>query len=285
MSIPTFGGRQIWADVYIYGGWRIQQNVFTDRYRLLNSKDVRRAHGTLERCRKKLDEAKQRGDARLGSDKVCVMLHGYLRSKDSMRKMKRTLEGAGYEVYAINYPSTRFSIDTFADQVTHLLDDIESDFKEIDLVTHSMGGIVARRVLSQNEFKTVRRMVMMAPPNQGAIVADILLEWWPKERVTGPAWKQLATDIEGFARNAGVPQCEFGIIAGERTEGKGWNPLVPGGDDGVISTENTKMKGMKDFITVRAIHARIMKNDEAIRQTVHFLKEGVFDNKSGGKKL
>jgi hypothetical protein len=94
----------------------------------------------------------------------------------------------------------------------------------------------------------------------------------------------LATDIEGFARNAGIPQCEFGIIAGERTEGKGWNPLVPGSNDGVISVENTKMKGMKDFVTVRTIHARIMKNEEAIRQTVRFLKRGVFDHRKGGKK-
>ncbi len=284
MPVPTFGGRQIWADVYIYGGWRIQQNAFKDHYRLLNPKDIRHARGTLKLCQKKLDAAKQRGHALLGSDKVCVLLHGYLRSKDSMRKMKRTLEDTGYEVYAINYPSTRFSIETFADQVAHILDDIQDDFREICLVTHSMGGIVARRVLSQNEFKTVGRLVMMAPPNQGAIVADILLEWWPKERLTGPAWKQLATDIEGLARNAGVPECEFGIIAGERTEGKGWNPLVPGSDDGLITVENTKMEGMTDFITVRTIHSRIMKNNEAIRQTVHFLKQGVFDHSSGEKQ-
>jgi len=278
VPIPTFGGKQIWVDVHIYGGWRVQQNVFTERYRLLDPRDIRRAWGSLELCERKLEEAKQRGEATLRSDKVCVLLHGYLRSKDSMRKMKRALKAAGYEVYAVNYPSTRFTMETFVDQVTHLLNDIQGDFKEISLVTHSMGGIVARRVLSQHEFKNIGRLVMMAPPNQGSIVADMLLEWWPKERVTGPAWKQLATDVEGFARNAGVPECEFGIIAGERTEGKGWNPLVPGSDDGLISVENTRMERMTDFVTVRTIHSRIMKNDDAIRHTVHFLKQGAFDH-------
>ena len=35
----TLGGRQFWGDVHYFRGWRIQQNVFTKHYRLLDPGD------------------------------------------------------------------------------------------------------------------------------------------------------------------------------------------------------------------------------------------------------
>lgn len=278
IPMPTMGGKQLWADVTIYGGWRIQQHVYTEHYRLLSPRDVRRAWGTLAQCQSALNEAKAKGKARLRSKKACVLIHGYGRSKDSMKGLKKGLETANYEVYAINYPSTRFDIDTFAKQVRALLEDMQGDFQEINVVTHSMGGIVARRVFSQEDAPKIHRLVMFAPPNQGAVLADMLLEWWPSEHVAGPAAKQLATNVESLARNAGIPRCEFGVIAGQRGHAEGWNPLIPGDDDGVVGVENTKLEGMADFALVRGIHTTIMNKEEAIRKVLAFLKQGVFDS-------
>ena len=56
LPFPTLGGKQIWADNFIYAGWRIQQNVYTDHFRLLDDRDIRRAWGDEAACR----EAKMR---------------------------------------------------------------------------------------------------------------------------------------------------------------------------------------------------------------------------------
>ncbi|MBN2308883.1 MAG: alpha/beta fold hydrolase [Candidatus Hydrogenedentes bacterium] len=282
LPVKTMGGKQFWSDVAIYGGWRIQENVITGHCRLLDKRDVRRAWGSLAQCRQALEDAKERGEAVLSSRKLCVLLHGFLRSKDSFKGLVDGLREAGYEVYAVNYASTRFDIDTFAAQVESLLAGFASDFDEIHVVTHSMGGLVARRALSGERCpERMGRLVMVAPPNQGAVMADLLLDWWPSEHVTGPAGKQLATGVESFAKSAGTPACEFGVLAGARGDGEGWNPLIPGDDDGVVELANTGLEGMADFVVVPALHTVIMNTPESVRQVVFFLEHGRFDHGDG----
>src|SRR5271168_4217278 len=56
--MKTLGGRQFWGDVKFFRGWRIQQNVFTEHYRLLDPKDSRYAFGSFKTCCDKLEELK-----------------------------------------------------------------------------------------------------------------------------------------------------------------------------------------------------------------------------------
>jgi pimeloyl-ACP methyl ester carboxylesterase len=274
---PTLGGKQFWGDAYIYGGWRIQQNVYTGHHRLLDAKDVRRAWGSYEACAARLEEAKAAGKARLSSTRLCVLVHGYLRSKDSMAPLQEALEAAGYEVYAINYPSTDADIAALSDQVRQVIDRAQCDFEEVNLVTHSLGGLIARRILNSDSPPKIRTLVMLGPPSQGAVLADLLLEWWPSEIVLGPAGKELGKDAKDFAANAGTPPIPFGIIAGGKGDDKGWNPLIPGDDDGVVAVEDTRLEGAAGFVVVRSLHTFMMKNPDLIRQTLAFLEALRFD--------
>jgi len=277
LNIPTYtlGGKQFWSDERLYGGWRIQRNALTGHCRLLDSGDVRRAWGSYAQCERALEEAVQSGAAVLPSGKLCVLLHGYLRSKDSFGTLAGRLEAAGYTVYAINYPSTQHSIEDFSETFGSILDDAADDFDETHVVTHSLGGIIARACLSDPEREFPGRLVMLAPPNQGAVMADALLGWWPSEYVIGPSGKALAP--EGAAHRLGAPRCTFGIIAGSLREGQGMNPLIPGDDDGLVGVEETKMEGMADFATVNAAHTFIMNHEDTARQVLHFLEHGAFE--------
>jgi hypothetical protein len=80
-----------------------------------------------------------------------------------------------------------------------------------------------------------------------------------------------------------VPPCRFGVIAGTRS----FHPLIPtsyysslvrepGTHDGTIQVTETELAGMADFLTVPANHTFIMDHPDAIRQTIHFLREGGF---------
>ena len=55
LPLPTLGGRQLWADLHLEGGWRIQKNAVTGRHRLLDRHNIRRAWGTRGECDLALD--------------------------------------------------------------------------------------------------------------------------------------------------------------------------------------------------------------------------------------
>lgn len=275
LNVPTqtLGGKQFWGDVYLYGGWRIQENVFTGHHRLLDPRDVRRAWGTRAQCEAVLMEARNAGTAMLASPRLCLLIHGYLRSKDSLSKLKLALEAEGFTVYAINYPSTQFDLDTLCRRTESLLAQVSNDFVQVNVVTHSMGGIIARGILSAAPLKGGGRLVMLAPPNQGARMADLLLAWWPSKYISGPAGKELATDAWAFARRAGIPASPYAIIAGGRGNDEGYNPAIPGDDDGIVGVDETRLAGAAAWHRVNAAHTFIMDNEDAIRHVCAFLRD------------
>src|SRR5690606_13773276 len=92
IELKTLGGRQFWGDVAYFRGWRIQQNVLTGHYRLLDPHDVRKAWGTLEECQTKLE--KFRIDQQLPpmNGTAVVLTHGIIRSSKSFAALQKQLE-------------------------------------------------------------------------------------------------------------------------------------------------------------------------------------------------
>jgi hypothetical protein len=91
LTAKTLGGRQFWADVAFLHEWRIQQNVLTGHYRLLDGDDYRHAWGTREACRRKLDEIRVARNLAPMSGEAVILIHGLVRSSKSMGKLQRRL--------------------------------------------------------------------------------------------------------------------------------------------------------------------------------------------------
>lgn len=278
----TLGGKQFWADLFVYGDWRIQENVYTQHCRLLDPKDIRRAWGSYQACRVAFEEYRIERDLSLSSRHLVVLVHGIDRSKDIMTPMVDAIEDAVYETARINYPSTRRSLDEHAAQVEQLLNNL-IDVDTVSFVTHSMGGLVIRKALSRKAEWRKRiklgRVVMVAPPNQGARMAELLKGFLPYKLIYGPSGQSLVGDVA-----AGLPEppCSFGIIAARRgdEDNDGYNPLIPGDDDGLVGVEETKLPGADDFTVVHANHVSVIKNTDAIKAIVSFLKTGKFDDRT-----
>lgn len=277
-NIPfaTLGGKQLWSDLLIYCGWRIQESQLTGNCRLLDPEDTRQAWGTFEACRVVLEEQRIERRLRPRSDHLVVLVHGLFRSKDSFSKLKGALEKGGYEVADVNYPSTRKSIREHVDQLEKVLDAVEGA-KKVSFVTHSMGGIIVREVLSRDaawkKRLDVGRLVMLAPPNKGSFVADRMKDFLPYRAVAGTSGVELTP--EAVAR-VPLPSCSFGILAGGTGEDTGLNPLLPGDNDGTVLVENTRLEGAADYLLVRAFHSFIMNQEAVIEATLRFLKHGKF---------
>lgn len=281
VPFPTLGGKQLWADVFLFAGFRIQQNVLTTHHRLLDRSDVRRAWGTYEHCHAAFQRLRR--SAEPTSDHQVILLHGLFRSKDAFSPMTRALRRAGYEAASINYPSTRRTLDALVDGVELLLNRLQG-VQRISFVTHSLGGIVARAVLARDsewrERISPHRLVMIATPNQGAALVDRMRNWLPFQIAAGPVGQQL-----GFEAVLDVPRptIPFGIVAGVRGDGHGFNPWLPGEDDFTVSLESAQLDGAEDTLLVEAVHTVIMRKPRVVAATVRYLDTGYFEGPTGSQ--
>lgn len=276
LPLPTFGGKQLWADEFVCAGHRIQQNVVSGHFRLLDPDDLRLTWGTWEHCKDHFDRiAAQRRLIEPGRHLV-LLLHGIFRSKDSWGPMTRALRRAGYDAEPVNYPSTRRPLEEHAAQVERILDRA-SNVAKVSFVCHSMGGIVARVLLGRNGAWRQRiqahRLVMIATPNQGAEIAETLSTLPIFPLTAGPSARMLHRDR---IREIPVPDIPFGIVAGSRGTPAGFNPLLPGDDDMTVTVASTRLEGAEDELVVRATHTFVMIKPEVIVATLRYLKSGRF---------
>jgi pimeloyl-ACP methyl ester carboxylesterase len=223
---------------------------------------------------------REAGAVRSGDKGCVILLHGLGRTYRSMNKLARAAESAGYTAVNLDYPSRTKTIEVLAEEVMPegLKRCRDARAAPINLITHSMGGIVARYYLGKNLVAGLGKIVMLSPPNQGTEAADALRndafhKWW-----NGPAGQQLGTGPDGIAARLGPVTYPVGIIAG--TEHAFFDAqrakLIPGPNDGKVSVERTKVTGMSDFLVLAATHTFIMNSDEAISQALHFLRHGYF---------
>jgi pimeloyl-ACP methyl ester carboxylesterase len=273
VPMKTLGGRQFWGDVRFFHDWRIQHNILDGHYRLLDGDDVRHAWGTREECERRLEEIRRDRKLPPMSGRAVILVHGLIRSSKSFDPMKAELEKAGYRVFGFDYPSTRVEIPAAAEYLKQCVASLDG-MTEINFVVHSMGGLVVRASLRDDPDPRIGRIVMLAVPNLGARMANLLQRHTLYRLVYGPAGQQLIEDEDGFISQLPIPACEFALIAGARGTPAGYNPLIPGDDDGTISLACTRLPGAKDFMTVGALHSFLMSDPTVIAATVRFLRTG-----------
>jgi pimeloyl-ACP methyl ester carboxylesterase len=276
LPIPTLGGKQIWADVFIRGGWRIQRNVYSDRCRLLDRNNIRRSWGTYEHCLERFERRQRRKPVTVRSGHVVMLVHGLGRSSGAFAILEESLRREGYETANVNYPSTRLGIAAHADNLERIILSLEG-VTTISFVTHSLGGLVVRDLLSRSggwhDKIAVHRLVMIAPPNQGSQIADRLKKLPAYRWLTGESGQGLTTEAAG---RLPVPSVEFGIVAGGRGNANGFNPLLPGDNDGLVTVAETALHGARDFLLVRTTHGLVDDHPQTIEATLSFLRDGAF---------
>lgn len=279
---PTLGGKQVWGDELFYGQWRIQRNSLTDHCRLLDPQDKRHAWGTFAECRAALDKLIAERDLQPARGRVVVVLHGLMRSRSSMDALVKYLRANSNDtVLAVGYPSTQAAVGRHAQALASIVDNLP-EATEIDFVAHSLGNLVVRRYLAeagQSEAgidKRIKRIVMIGPPNQGAVLAQT-----PGLNVTASAFggvsgAQLAFGWEELERELSDAAVEVGIVAGGTGHSVGLNPLLSGDNDGVVRVAETRLEGAVDFTLVNNAHSLLILDTTTFERTLRFLHRGHF---------
>ncbi len=285
VPIPTLGGKQFWADELFFHQWHIQQNVLTGHCRLLDGHNRRHAWGSFFQCRAKLDQIKLARKIPPMQGKAVVVLHGLFRSRSSMNRLCEYLEEhGGYTVLNVGYLSTQREVSSHAQALGRILENLDG-VEEINFVGHSMGNIVIRHYLADRRKRKpsaglrptkVNRFVMLGPPNHGSLAALALAENAAFKVLSGKSGQQLGAEWAKLKDKVATPDCQFGIIAGGKGDGKGFNPLLPGDDDGTITTASTRLAGARDFAVVPVLHSFIMDNPMVHEYVLRFLQNGHF---------
>lgn len=207
-----------------------------------------------------------------------ILLHGLARTAASLNRIETALLEAGYQVANIDYASRQDTIEVLAPEVIPqgLMRCREQGAEEISFVTHSMGGILVRYFLAENDITNLHRVVMLAPPNQGSAVVDAFRHVPGYGWLNGPAGLQLGTDADSVPLALGAVDFELGIIAGNRTINFILSQFLDNPDDGKVSVADTRVEGMCAFIELPVTHAMMMRNNTVIDEVLAFLAEGRF---------
>lgn len=145
---------------------------------------------------------------------------------------------------------------------------------EFDFVTFSFGGILLRAALGADTASfAVRRIVMLSPPNSGALLAAQVRALVPVHRL---GWDPLLPLLPGGPTSYPIPACEIGILTGGTGESTGFNPRLPGDNDGKVRVDEARLPGSSAFKVIKQRHFQMPFAQAAYLETRNFLATGAF---------
>jgi pimeloyl-ACP methyl ester carboxylesterase len=217
---------------------------------------------------------------------VVIVLHGLGANRQMMAGLADFLEEKGkLTTVNVGYPSTMAPIDEHALSLASVIEHLDG-VREISFVAHSMGNLVIRHTLNDFELLTeaarpqvqFKRLVMIAPPNHGATMANNFADSKLAQAVAGKPLQQLASNRKWpeLEKRLAIPNFEFGIIAGGTGNRDGYLQALPGDDDSLLTIETTKLAGARDFVVVKGIHQLLPQSKQVRLATLRFLKFGYF---------
>jgi len=268
-EIRNLGGGYVWTDVILQGNYHIQKNVKTGRYRLLDGDRRRLLLSDYNSCMEKIYQF----DAKFESDHLVLLIHGLGRHAGIMDKPKIALREAGYAAHSLNYATLFEGVDDHADHFSHLLENLK-DVKKISFVTHSLGGLVVREILSRSlvwNGATANKLVMMGTPNKGAKIADFLNRMKIYQFISGPSGQDVLPEKK--IKKLPEPNIPTLIIAGGLGNEIGFNPMLPGDNDGIVAVAETRLDCPHEFKLVKVIHTTIMDHEDSTNATLGFLAD------------
>ena len=207
-----------------------------------------------------------------------VLLHGLGRTGISMRPIAMALRKAGYPTLSPWYGLRRSMPDIVALLQPRLAAFAGAHSGPLHIVTHSLGGLVARAVITAHRPENLGRVVMLAPPHGGSELADFITSIGLDSVILGRVGAHLRTArADSHEAELGTVDFDCGIIAGDRPRDPIIAPLLlPAPNDGKVSVAATRIAGMRDHIVLPVQHTFMVQHAAVITQIKTYLATGAF---------
>lgn len=168
-----------------------------------------------------------------------LLIHGYMCNRGTWWWLHRKLMAAGFVIGTINLKPPLGGIDAFAAQLHARVEALcaETGAKQLVLVGHSMGGLVARAYLRQNGAARVAKLVTLASPHHGTWLARYGLGRNAREMRPGSGWIRALE-----ASDPGVPMLSI------------WTPT----DNFVAPQDSSRLAGAREQIVPALSHLAML---------------------------
>lgn len=270
----TLGGIQLWGDLWIRSGWRVQRRVTDGACRLLDGDNRLTATGTEDECRA---AAVCLAPARPVAAEGVILLHGMARTRRMMSRLEGAFSEAGYAVANLGYPSLRAPLEDHAAMALSVAAGLAADGAGVvHAVGHSLGGLVARKAMSNPapEGASWGRLVTLGTPHRGAALADAISDLPLYRKISGDCGQSVTTHL---ATSIPVPMgVEIGALAGGTGKKMGMNPFLDGDNDMIVRVAEARPpSGESDFRLLRlASHSFMPSRRDAVDATLSFIATG-----------
>lgn len=184
---------------------------------------------------------------------------------------QRWLRAEGFSVHRFSYPSWSGGLAENANLLSSFVN--ETPGAVIHLVAHSLGGLVALKMLSQEPDTRIRSVVLLGSPYAGCHCGITLAAQSLMNVLVGRTFK----DWFGLPRPALQTAVEIGVIAGTRPVGLG--RLILGlarPNDGVVAVDETRIPVAKDSIALNVSHSGMLVSRACTGQIASFIRTGRF---------
>lgn len=215
-----------------------------------------------------------------------ILIHGLHQFPFIMRPMAKRLQAAGFKTHTFGYRSMRDNIKTNSARLNSWLETNHNPDQPIDLVGHSLGGLIIRDFVAHYPKWQIGRCVTLGTPHNGSISGDYI--WQLAPIIVGKSYEQA---LDGTV--APLPEgIELGVIAGNKAQGLG-QPILSYHNrkrrkadgsitedclahDGTVYVAETKLVSATDHIVMPVTHTGMLMNKEVIKQAMYFLANGEF---------
>lgn len=206
-----------------------------------------------------------------------ILLHGFGGLPIQLVPLSRRLKQAGFTPSTIGYPSWRWPLDRI---VSHLQDRIATDDERpLHFVSHSMGGLVLRALLTRRRPASLGQVVMLGTPHGGSELADLLFNLRLNRAILNQSGDLLrVTRPPAMQAMLGTPDYPLGLIAGNRSL-LPWLPdlIFRAAHDGKVSVAATQLDGATDHLVMPVAHTAMLYDSKVAKQVIHFLRTGRFE--------
>jgi len=205
-----------------------------------------------------------------------VVIHGALRSQAGLWPIVWYLRRLGFDARPFGYHTRAQTLAQHGERLEAFIGDwLGEATPRLGILTHSMGGLVARAYLARPGAAAQsqrQRVVMLAPPNQGAALAERMRDFRPFRWLYGAAADELQP---GRVASLAPPPASASVLVmagGRRGSEVGYSRRIAGNNDGLVSVAETALPGViPEF--VGGVHSTLQWRPEILRRAARFLAD------------
>lgn len=274
----TFGGNSNWGDIFFYQKWRIQRNINAKDYRLLDSWDISRQEGTFEDCKKKFIDCIEAYQLSRQKGEMIIMLHGFGESKKIFRPLWREATKRNFVAAALNYPSTKESIDSHVKQLDFFLSNVE-DISKVSFVAKGASCLILRKLFSlsspwQGKLK-IGRVLFVNPINTGSDFLSCLGKFRLFRWLLGPMAEEISSE-NAFL----IPKMPLNIDQGTIFCDSALKRFIKAVTKPFESIPLSSDATEEDYV-IKSIHINnckkdIFSNEKVLKTAIKFIEKGQF---------